>query len=511
MRFWSKRYLFFIATPSRLIRACEEIFKTYVRSWCDPGSDVGSLAAQHACEPWAQIATKSTSFSRFSNVGVHLSEIGPGSPKDEPLHLLRHMWTMSNTADPSNSNMRIVLSYKWAHCIFEARVIRSSIMECRLKHLLKDKPQIVIVSPGSENDPRFALLKRNVLKNDHIHQKLILNAVYRGQDVLRDDHPSRTQNVMKSQTVPSSDHVVALFTLSGAKMNYFGISIHQVASDMQMWLIPGQHILVLNDDTLLFWDTQFSVHFLHLSKIQPVGQKTHQNHNINGQTRDAHHFRSLIQSWHGFYALVNDCMVPEMLLRGIEGITQAVIVPPRCASIHAAVVSPNMSNFLDHGGMLSSLWMLETQGSNFQAVLSHPAVLDAVTTTTHIQQVAQALGIEAARSAAFCKMKEIFDVEGDESRIQPRHLALIVDYQSHSGQMKPMNRHDMESEHTHGFVSKSLFENNEESTILSSIAAEQAPIHQEICNAALVGEVAKVGTGMVNIVLPTSLDQIEHL
>ena len=70
-------------------------------------------------------------------------------------------------------------------------------------------------------------------------------------------------------------------------------------------------------------------------------------------------------------------------------------------------------------------WILETEGTNLQEVLAMPGVDFSRTTSNHVLEVLQCLGLEAARHTLLRELRKVIEFDG--SYINYRHLSVLCD------------------------------------------------------------------------------------
>ncbi len=84
-------------------------------------------------------------------------------------------------------------------------------------------------------------------------------------------------------------------------------------------------------------------------------------------------------------------------------------------------------------------WILETDGVNLLRVLSEPSVDPVRTTSNHIVEIFQVLGIEAVRKAVEKEMYHVISFDG--SYVNYRHLSLLCDIMTCRGHLMAITRH----------------------------------------------------------------------
>src|SRR5579864_5711184 len=105
----------------------------------------------------------------------------------------------------------------------------------------------------------------------------------------------------------------------------------------------------------------------------------------------------------------------NMKLKGIPGITRVTVVQD------------------------NDEWVIQTAGSNLAKVIAVPGVDTKRITTNNIHEVAQVLGIEAARATLIREVMSTLDEQGLEVDI--RHIFLVADLMTSKGYLQQIGRH----------------------------------------------------------------------
>ncbi|CAD6229869.1 unnamed protein product [Miscanthus lutarioriparius] len=84
-------------------------------------------------------------------------------------------------------------------------------------------------------------------------------------------------------------------------------------------------------------------------------------------------------------------------------------------------------------------WMLDTKGVNLLAVMCHEDVDATRTTSSHLTEVIEVLGIEAVRRALFDELRAVISFDG--SYVNYRHLAVLCDTMTYRGHLMAITRH----------------------------------------------------------------------
>jgi len=127
-------------------------------------------------------------------------------------------------------------------------------------------------------------------------------------------------------------------------------------------------------------------------------------------------------------------------------------------------------------------FIIITAGSNLADVLSLTEVDSSRTTTNDVFEIADILGIEAARQAIINEVFKVIEAQG--LNVDVRHIMLVADTMCTNGEISGITRY--------GIVS-------EKASVLAR-ASFETPI-KHIINAALVGEVDKLNSVVENVML----------
>ncbi|HII17635.1 TPA: DNA-directed RNA polymerase subunit A'' [Candidatus Woesearchaeota archaeon] len=127
-------------------------------------------------------------------------------------------------------------------------------------------------------------------------------------------------------------------------------------------------------------------------------------------------------------------------------------------------------------------YIIITAGSNLMDVLGLPYVNPKKTVTNNIHEVSEVLGIEAARQATINEVFKVIESQG--LNVDIRHIMLVVDTMTASGEIKGITRY--------GVVS-------EKASVLAR-ASFETPI-KHVLNAALIGERDELASVVENVML----------
>lgn len=149
--------------------------------------------------------------------------------------------------------------------------------------------------------------------------------------------------------------------------------------------------------------------------------------------------------------------IKDIYIKGIKGITQVLPVKKQ------------------------DEFIIVTAGTNLKKILSMDFV-DARTTTNDVFEIARVLGIEAARQAIMDEVSKVIESQG--LNIDIRHIMLVADTMTVSGEIKGVTRY--------GVVS-------EKASVLARASFETPIAH--VIGAALVGEVDHLNSVIENVML----------
>jgi len=140
-------------------------------------------------------------------------------------------------------------------------------------------------------------------------------------------------------------------------------------------------------------------------------------------------------------------------------------------------------------------YILLTGGSNLAEVLAIPEVDFTRTTTNDIMEIEQVLGIEAARQSVINEVRSLLESQGMEVDI--RHILLISDAMTNSGQVRGVTRYGIISEKA-SVLTRSSFETPDKHILSASLVGDDNKFDSIIENI-MANQVIPTGTGLVNL------------
>lgn len=139
--------------------------------------------------------------------------------------------------------------------------------------------------------------------------------------------------------------------------------------------------------------------------------------------------------------------------------------------------------------------MIETQGSNFQQVLSLKGIDATRTITDHLWETYEVLGIEATVNFLCREITNVLSFDG--TYINPRHVELLARSMCHTGMVKGATRIGISKDV--GPIARGMFETSVDHFSKSSINTEVDTM-KGIFSSVMMGTVAPAGTGLVDII-----------
>ena len=175
-----------------------------------------------------------------------------------------------------------------------------------------------------------------------------------------------------------------------------------------------------------------------------------------------------------YYELLSlERRIANTLLKGIEGIKRVLVRK-------------------DEDGE----YTLFTEGSALKKVMRVKGVDFTRTTTNNIIEIAEVLGIEAARNAIIEEILSTLEEQGLD--VDPRHISLIADAMTMDGEVKQIGRHGLAGEKA-SVLSRAAFEVTVEHLLDAALRGERDEL-QGITENVIVGQPIRLGTGAVELV-----------
>ena len=140
-------------------------------------------------------------------------------------------------------------------------------------------------------------------------------------------------------------------------------------------------------------------------------------------------------------------------------------------------------------------WIINTDGTNLEDLLIHPAVNPYKTISNDIYEVYDTLGLEAARQVLAKEIFDVFDFAG--SYVNSRHINLLVDIITNRGFLMSIDRHGI-NKSDRGPLAKCSFEETPDIIARAAIFGELDKIQSVSANI-MLGQEVPIGTGATEL------------
>jgi DNA-directed RNA polymerase II subunit RPB1 len=143
-------------------------------------------------------------------------------------------------------------------------------------------------------------------------------------------------------------------------------------------------------------------------------------------------------------------------------------------------------------------YVLDTDGTNFLAVMNHPYVDGTKLTSSHVHDVYENLGIEATRSTLIQEITTLFE----EAGVNSRHLGLLCDVMTRAGRLMSVDRYGINKMDI-GPLAKASFEETEKILLRAALFGEIDPVTGISANI-MMGQPIRGGTGFFEVLFDES-------
>ncbi|MGB9703195.1 MAG: DNA-directed RNA polymerase subunit A' [Candidatus Micrarchaeales archaeon] len=166
--------------------------------------------------------------------------------------------------------------------------------------------------------------------------------------------------------------------------------------------------------------------------------------------------------------------IKELIVKGIKGIERAIV--------------------LQEG----EEYFIRASGSNLREVMKVEGVDKSKIFTTHIHEIAEVLGIEAARNAI---VRELYSIlKSNKLNVDIRHIMLLADTMTREGVIKPIGRQGLVAEKP-SVLARAAFEETVKH-LMNAAATGEVDRLTGVTENIIIGQEVPVGTGMVKLILP---------
>jgi DNA-directed RNA polymerase subunit A" len=145
---------------------------------------------------------------------------------------------------------------------------------------------------------------------------------------------------------------------------------------------------------------------------------------------------------------------------------------------------------------------LFTEGSNLKRILEFEEVDSSRTTTNSIHEIAEVLGIEAARNSIIHELFETLDGQG--LQVDVRHLMLVSEVMTMEGMVRAIGRHGISGRKT-SVLARAAFEITSAHLLGAGLTGECDELGG-VAENIIVGQPISLGTGAISVTYNTSKD-----
>lgn len=142
-------------------------------------------------------------------------------------------------------------------------------------------------------------------------------------------------------------------------------------------------------------------------------------------------------------------------------------------------------------------YILQTEGTGLQDVLSHPLVDPSRTTSNDPLEVSRIFGIEAARTSILNEIRAV--IESDGSYVNFRHLSILADIMTQRGIICGITRHGTNRGES-GALMRCSFEETVE-ILLEAGATAEIDRCKGVVESVMLGKIAAIGTGITDLLI----------
>ncbi|KAF8022821.1 hypothetical protein BT93_F0363 [Corymbia citriodora subsp. variegata] len=240
-----------------------------------------------------------------------------------------------------------------------------------------------------------------------------------------------------------------------------------VDKKLSMADIAGKINLEFDDDlNCIFNDDNADKLILHIRIMNDEASKRE----LNGESAEDDVFLKKIES----------NMLTELALQGIPDINKVFIK------------NVKVNKFNENDGFKPETeWMLDTEGVNLLAVMCHEGVDATRTTSNHLIEIIEVLGIEAVRRSLLDELRVVISFDG--SYVNYRHLAILCDTMTYRGHLMAITRHGINRNDT-GPLMRCSFEETVD-ILLDAAAYAESDYLRGVTENIMLGQLAPIGTG----------------
>ncbi|GER30894.1 DNA-directed RNA polymerase [Striga asiatica] len=192
-----------------------------------------------------------------------------------------------------------------------------------------------------------------------------------------------------------------------------------------------------------------------------------------------------------FMMKIESNILTKMALRGVPGVSKVFMRNCKVNGFDKG----------EGGFVVGSEWVLDTEGVNLLAAMSHEDVDPTRTRSNHLVEIIEVLGIEAVRRALLDELRAVISFDG--SYVNYRHLAILCDTMTHQGHLTAITRHGFNRNET-GPMMRCSFEETVDILLQAAVYGEM-DLLGGVSESIMLGQLAPVGTGSCGLFLNESI------
>ncbi|MDP6658231.1 MAG: DNA-directed RNA polymerase subunit A'' [Candidatus Poseidoniia archaeon] len=141
-------------------------------------------------------------------------------------------------------------------------------------------------------------------------------------------------------------------------------------------------------------------------------------------------------------------------------------------------------------------YVIFTEGSDLKAVLAMPEIDPTRTSSNSVHEIAEVLGIEAARNSIIHELNQTLNEQG--LSVDLRHNLLVADVMTNTGRVKAIGRHGISGAKT-SVLARAAFEITSTHLLLAGLSGE-SDVLTGVAENIIVGQPVHLGTGAVSVI-----------
>ena len=430
-------------TEDALKWVAESIVSDFQGAIVNPGEMCGVLAAQSLGEPATQMT-----LNTFHSTGIGSKNVTLGVPRlNELLNVGKHIKTPSLT---------VYLQPELAHDKLEIQELQLQLEYCTLGDLTY-KTEI-----HYDPDPRSSVIESDTgFVEDYFTSGEAME-----DGAVNPDHMSPwvlrimlNKELFKGKvSVATPDTSLRLEEIAEKITDYFGKGVH----------------VVINDDNAAI--PTLRIRIVVAEEDRRIASESEE---VSRGSED-----------HEFLRRMQKTLLGSLQLRGVTRLKKVYLSEKKKATWG------DLEGW-DNDGVE---WLIETDGTNLGEVMTFPKVDHSRTRSNDICEMYDILGVEGARSSLFMELRNVLSFDG--GYVNYRHITCLAEAMTHAGGLMAVSRHGVGKSDA-GPILRASFEQTVE-VFMTAAAYSQSDKFDGVSENVMLGQLAKVGTGIVDLLLDHS-------